>query len=145
MMIQPFTLPHRVVVTLLLGGFTAGIGLGALLCDRAAKGDAWTVAAELLGLPVGTVAPALPAGPSIDAAALAEPAVLTDAAAKAAVAERVDRLRDRYDAWLSAREPVAYLEAHPELPTEAGFPPLPDAPDGEVTREREALAAEVLR
>lgn len=122
-----------------------GIAAGALLYQQSARGEAWTVAAELLGLPIGTAAPALPARPPVDTAALAEPAVLTEAAAKAALSKRIERLRDRYDAWLDAREPVEYLEAHPELPVEAGFPPLPDAPDGEITREREAFAAEVLR
>lgn len=117
----------------------------AVLWEHAARGDSWTVAAELFGLPVGTTAPMLPSAPSVDAAALAEPAVLSDAAAAAADDERVARLRDRYDAWLAARQPVAYLDTYPELPSDAGFPAPPDAPDGEITRAREALAAEVLQ
>ena len=121
------------------------IAASAVFWERTARGDSWTVAAELFGLPVGATAALVPNAPSVDAAALAEPAVLSDAAADVADRGRLERLRNRYVEWSSAREPVAYLDTYPALPSEAGFPPLPDAPDGEITRAREALAAEVLQ
>lgn len=117
-----------------------------LLHQRAASGEGWDLASSLFGLAAGTAAPTAPLAAVADPVALAEPQLLSPEVAEQVMVERRARLRARYDRWVADRQPQTYEEATTELPTAAavGFPPAPDAPDGEITLHKEALAAELI-
>jgi hypothetical protein len=90
-----------------------------------------------LGIAAGTASTtvsALSPSASPDAEAVAPPRVVSVDAAVGALPERMQRLQERYEAWLSTRAPKAYMYDLPDLPPDA--PALPDAPDGELTLEK---------
>ena len=75
------------------------------------------------------------AGAQANPMGVQRPRTVQAADARSSLFGRIDALRERYEhRVLSARSAVD--DAVPEPPPAAGVPPPPDAPDGEITRQR---------
>lgn len=133
---------RRVMATIIALGL-GGLTLTALLPQVPAQGVDGEERADAAGSGVerGTAASA----GSIDARALAAPEVLAADVAEARLADRTAALRERHATWLAEREGMPDApDVLPDVPAWTGLPPLPDAPDGEITRQRWSQDAEVL-
>ncbi len=82
---------------------------------------------------------ALAAAPRADAQAdpmgVQRPQTVQAGRVRSNLAARVDALRERYEQRDRGARSVVD-DSLPEPPAAAGVPPLPDAPDGEITRQR---------
>jgi hypothetical protein len=75
------------------------------------------------------------AGAQADPMGVPRPQTAPAVQARSSLAGRIDALRERYERRaLAARSAVD--DPLPEPPAAAGVPPPPDAPDGEITRQR---------